>query len=220
MCMRLIFAIFFVMLLPRIGATIAEEPPRWALEKDVPQKLCERLYPEWCRIHTAAARNGELVRADLIINPESRTISLERGDRNSSSLGSIKLPSAMKWRAFRVSVQGITELSLPVSLQRPHHQEHQMPQDDEEVWIFGDAKETRMSFCIGSRSTGSYCIGSGRGWNVRQTEAFKVRMPAVQEPGFRSKVSMLPPGVRQGQPVEFIESNGPPFLEVVRDNTQ
>ena len=67
---RLNFTVFMVMLLFRTGTATAEKPPKWLLEKDVPQKLCERLYPAWHRIHTAAARNGELVRADLIIDPE------------------------------------------------------------------------------------------------------------------------------------------------------
>lgn len=207
MWIRLMFPVLAAALLLQVEVTHANERlPKWTQEKSVPQKLGERLYRKWLRIHTAAARLGKPVRADLTIDPKSGTISLDRGTDAPLPTERIKLPSGMSWRAFHISVHGVRELSFPVVLQRPHHHEKRSLQDDEEVWILGEARKTQLHFYVGSRTTGVTCGGSGRSWGVSKTRPLKVAMPAVRDYSFRSKVSMLPAEALHGRPTEFIES--------------
>ncbi len=219
MCTRPILPLLtLVLLVPNGEADGKDVRPTWATSdgaKSASQQFGELLVHQWIPIHTAAVRRGQPVHANLAFDPQSGSIRLERGIDGPTTAERIRLPSGMTWQAFHISVHGIRKLAFPVVLQRPHHYDERSPQDDEEVWIFGKSKNEETHFHVSCRTTGP-TGGGGGGWHT-ELGTVKVGMPPVRDPGFHSRVSMLPAGALRGRPAEFVESNGRRIIEVLRE---
>lgn len=191
--------------------------PEIVSQKSAAEQFFETIYQDWFHLHSAAAHKGEMIRADLVFAPKQGVVMLKRGGAKPTQ--TVQLPQGMSWRAFQISVHGVRELSFPVVIQRPHHHEPRSHQDDEEILIIGDARQTRMCFQIASRLTGVDGSGSGGGLGISKRNNFTVSMPAIQDSRFQSQVSMLPLTALDNQPFDAVEFDDV-RVEVIRKRLQ